>query len=62
MNAATVPLAQRCPAFTPVQAYGLGFPSVFIQGFGNPQSDIQNRPIAFFGQGRVLNPVVGPGA
>ena len=49
-DAPSVPLAQRCPAFTPVQAYGLGFPSVFIQGFGNPQSDIQNRPIAFFGQ------------
>ena len=38
------------PAFTPVQTYGLGFPSVFIQGFGNPESSIRNRPIAFFGQ------------
>lgn len=38
------------PAFTPVQSYGLGFPSVFIQGFGNPNSAIRNRPIAFFAQ------------
>jgi len=38
------------PAFTPNQTYGLGFPSVFIQGFGNPNSRIKNKPIAFFGQ------------
>jgi hypothetical protein len=38
------------PAFTPIQTYGLGFPSVFIQGFGNPTSQIRNRPIAFFAQ------------
>jgi len=49
-DAASIPQAQRCPGFTPIQAYGLGFPSVFIQGFGNPQSTLQNKPIAFFGQ------------
>lgn len=38
------------PAFTPNQTYGLGFPSVFIQGFGNPNSAIKNKPIAFFAQ------------
>ncbi len=38
------------PAFTPVQTYGLGFPSVFIQGFGEPTSSLSNKPIAFFGQ------------
>lgn len=38
------------PAFTPNQTYGLGFPSVFIQGFGDPNSAIKNKPIAFFGQ------------
>ena len=38
------------PAFTPIQTYGLGFPSVFIQGFGEPNSSIKNKPIAFFGQ------------
>ncbi len=38
------------PAFTPNQTYGLGFPSVFIQGFGDPNSSLRNRPIAFFAQ------------
>jgi hypothetical protein len=38
------------PAFTPIQTYGLGLPSVFIQGFGNPNSAIKNKPIAFFVQ------------
>lgn len=38
------------PAFTPVQSYGLGLPSIFIQGFGNPVSKIKNRPLAFYGQ------------
>lgn len=38
------------PAFTPIQAYGLGFPSVFIQGFGDPNSTLSNKPIAFFAQ------------
>lgn len=38
------------PDFTPVQSYGLGLPSIFIQGFGNPTSKIKNKPIAFFGQ------------
>ena len=38
------------PNLTPVQTYGLGFPSIFIQGFGDPISRIRNRPIAFFAQ------------
>jgi hypothetical protein len=45
-----LPLNQRCPALTPNQTYGLGFPGVFIQGFGNPVSSIKNKPIAFFAQ------------
>lgn len=45
-----LPVALRCPAFTAIQTYGLGFPSVFIQGFGEPNSTLKNRPIAFFGQ------------
>ena len=36
------------PDFTAVQQYGLGFPSNFIQGFGNPKSTLSNKPIAFF--------------
>lgn len=38
------------PAFTPVQSYGLGLPSTYIQGFGNPVSQIKNTPLAFFAQ------------
>lgn len=38
------------PDFTPVQQYGLGFPTSFIQGFGDPISRLTNRPMAFFGQ------------
>ena len=33
-----------------MQSYGFGVPSAFIQGFGNPNSSIRNRPIAFFAQ------------
>ena len=38
------------PAFTPVQSYGLGLPSIYIQGFGNPISKLNNKPMAFFAQ------------
>ena len=47
-DAGSIPEANRCPAYTPIQTYGLGFPSVFIQGFGDPNSKISNTPIAFF--------------
>ncbi|MBA2339310.1 MAG: TonB-dependent receptor, partial [Pyrinomonadaceae bacterium] len=38
------------PSLTPVQSYGLGVPGVFIQGFGDPNSSLKNRPLAFFAQ------------
>jgi Carboxypeptidase regulatory-like domain len=38
------------PELLPAQSYGLGVPSVYIQGFGNPNSSIKNRPLAFFAQ------------
>ena len=38
------------PDFTQVQQYGLGFPTSFIQGFGNPVSKLTNKPMAFFAQ------------
>jgi Carboxypeptidase regulatory-like domain/TonB dependent receptor len=38
------------PAFEPVQQYGLGFPGNFVQGFGNPNSNLKNRPLAAFAQ------------
>jgi hypothetical protein len=43
-------LSPTAPSLTPVQAYGMGIPGVFIQGFGNPISSIKNRPLAFFVQ------------
>ncbi len=46
----TAPNGQAPPNFTPVQSYGLGIPSVYVQGFGNPVSKIKNRPMAFFAQ------------
>jgi hypothetical protein len=45
-----VPAFCTPPDLAPVQSYGFGVPSVFIQGFGNPNSAINNRPIAFFAQ------------
>jgi hypothetical protein len=38
------------PDFTAVQQYGLGLPTNYIQGFGNPVSRIRNKPIAWFAQ------------
>ncbi len=38
------------PEITPVQQYGMGFPGNYIQGFGDPNSTITNRPLAVFAQ------------
>ncbi|HWS86699.1 MAG TPA: TonB-dependent receptor [Pyrinomonadaceae bacterium] len=38
------------PDFSPVQQYGLGLPSVFVQGFGNPNSKLKNKPLSWFAQ------------
>jgi hypothetical protein len=45
-----LPQASRCPAFTPTQTYGLGYPSVYLQGFGDPNSTLGNKPVAVFAQ------------
>jgi hypothetical protein len=51
LSAAFIPgLSAAAPDLTPVQSYGLGVPSAFIEGFGNPNSGIKNKPIAFFAQ------------
>ena len=42
--------AVGAPNFTSVQTYGLGFPSIYIQGFGDPISRFGNKPLAFFAQ------------
>jgi hypothetical protein len=49
-NCQTLTETNCVPQFTPVQQYGLGFPSNFIQGFGNPVSRLKNRPFALFAQ------------
>jgi hypothetical protein len=46
----TAPNGQLPPNFSAVQSYGLGIPSVYVQGFGNPVSKIKNQPMAFFAQ------------
>ncbi|HEY0047959.1 MAG TPA: TonB-dependent receptor [Pyrinomonadaceae bacterium] len=48
LNPSFAPL--NLPDLTPVQSYGLGLPSLYIQGFGNPISKIKNKPIAFYAQ------------
>ncbi len=45
-----VPVPAGAPQITPVQHYGLGIPSSFVQGFGNPVSSLENRPYALFAQ------------
>lgn len=44
------PFPGSAPDFTPVQQYGLGFPTNFVQGFGDPRSSFGNKPFAVFGQ------------
>jgi hypothetical protein len=44
------PLCTVVPNFNPVQAYGLGFPSIYIQGFGDPTGDFSNIPLSFYAQ------------
>ncbi|HVF27082.1 MAG TPA: TonB-dependent receptor, partial [Pyrinomonadaceae bacterium] len=50
LAASTLGFPASAPAFTPVQQYGLGFPGIYVQGFGNPVSFINNRPLAAFAQ------------
>lgn len=38
------------PGISPVQQYGIGIPSNYIQGFGNPKSSLKNIPTAWFAQ------------
>jgi Carboxypeptidase regulatory-like domain/TonB dependent receptor-like, beta-barrel len=38
------------PQFSPVQAYGAGVPTDFIQGIGNPNDSFSNKPLGVFWQ------------
>ena len=46
----TSSLGTTFPSFSPVQAYGLGIPSTFIQGIGNPHDAFSNKPLGLFWQ------------
>src|SRR6476646_9620223 len=51
LSASTLnPAFAGLPPFTSVQQYGLGFPTNYVQGFGNPISSISNKHLAFFAQ------------
>ncbi|PYS20165.1 MAG: hypothetical protein DMG11_30390 [Acidobacteria bacterium] len=41
---------QAVPNFSPIQAYGLGVPQVFIQGIGNPHDSFANNTLGWFAQ------------
>ncbi len=43
-------LPANAPPLSPVQSYGMGIPGVFIEGFGNPNSKLKNRPLAAYVQ------------
>jgi Carboxypeptidase regulatory-like domain/TonB dependent receptor len=38
------------PAFTGLQAFGLGIPSTLVQGIGNPKDSFSNKPLGLFWQ------------
>jgi len=44
------PAFAGAPAFSPVQAYGLGLPQVFVQGIGNPHDSFANNTLGFYAQ------------
>jgi Carboxypeptidase regulatory-like domain len=48
--AALTPLLAGAPNLTPVQAYGLGLPVLYVQGFGTSTSRVINRTFAGFVQ------------
>jgi hypothetical protein len=43
-------LQQQIAPFSAVQAYGLGIPGNYIQGFGSPKDKFTNTPIGFYWQ------------
>jgi Carboxypeptidase regulatory-like domain len=51
LNPGFCPDKQDClPDLSPVQAYGAGLPSVYVQGLGSPSDKFNNFPIGFFWQ------------
>jgi hypothetical protein len=50
ISPAALGLPSSLPSLTPVQQYGAGLPNNYIQGFGNPNSTFENKPLAVFAQ------------
>jgi hypothetical protein len=50
LSATQLNFPQSFPDFSPVQAYGLGLPTTFIQGYGNPHDSFSNKPLGLFWQ------------
>ncbi|HET7208514.1 MAG TPA: carboxypeptidase regulatory-like domain-containing protein [Terriglobales bacterium] len=50
LTAAPFNLPFTFPGFSPVQAYGAGLPSTYIQGIGNPHDSFVNKPLGLFWQ------------
>jgi hypothetical protein len=50
LSAGSLGFPASAPDFTPVQQYGLGLPTNFFEGFGNPVSKIGTKPMAWFAQ------------
>ncbi len=49
-QASGAPVQVPIPGFSPLQAYGLGIPQVFVQGIGNPHDKFANTPVGLFWQ------------
>ena len=49
-QASGAPVEVPVPGFSPLQAYGLGIPQVFVQGIGNPHDKFANTPLGLFWQ------------
>ena len=49
-NGAPAALCPSFPAFTGLQAYGLGIPTDLVQGIGNPKDSFRNIPLGVFFQ------------
>ena len=46
----SLPFPIAVPSFNPVQSYGLGLPTDFIQGIGNPRDSFNNKAVGAFWQ------------
>ncbi len=48
LGPSTLGLPSSAPAFTPVQAYGLGIPQTFVQGIGSSNAPLDNKTVGVY--------------